>query len=277
LVISKLQVEAIQAQLSERLEVPVKAVLAMCYGKPSIQSGLQQLKEAGAQQILVLPLYPQYSASTTAAAFDAIAAELRQWRWLPELSFVNHYHDDGGYIAALAQSVRQFWSEKGRPDKLMMSFHGIPQDYFDKGDPYFCECHKTGRLLAEALELTDEQWVLTFQSRLGPKKWLQPYTDLTLKSLPEQGVKHVQVICPGFSADCLETLEEIAMENRDTFIEAGGETYDYIPCLNAQPDHIKALTDIVLERVQPWVNRLERSGTLPEKTQVEAKAKGAES
>ena len=182
----------------------------------------------------------------------AVADELKQWRWLPELRFINHYHDHPGYITALADSVKKHWASNGRPDKLVMSFHGIPQDYFDKGDPYHCECQKTGRLLAEALELSPEQWALTFQSRLGPKQWLKPYTDHSLREMGQQGVKRVDMICPGFAADCLETLEEIAMENRDEFLGAGGEAYHYIPCLNANADHIAMLTELVAEHCQGW-------------------------
>jgi len=199
-----------------------------------------------------LPLYPQYSATTTASIFDEVTRQLRGWRWLPELRFINHYHDEPAYIGALADSVRQWRQEHGSADKLLLSFHGIPQEYFDKGDPYFCECQKTGRLLAESLGLREDQWLLTFQSRLGPKQWLQPYTDKTLEHLGGEGVKSVQVLCPGFSADCLETLEEIAMENRDTFLDAGGERYEYIPCLNDRKAHIEMLAGVVEKHLSGW-------------------------
>ena len=250
--ISEQQASALQHTLDEKYADRFKVVLAMRYGNPSISDGLEQLRQAGARQVLVFPLYPQYSASTVASTFDAVTAELQHWRWIPELRFVNHYHDNEHYIEALAQSIRDFWREHGKPEKLLMSFHGVPKDYLLKGDPYHCECHKTGRLLAQKLELDDDSWQLSFQSRLGPKEWLKPYTDQTLESLGKQGVKNVQVVCPGFSADCLETLEEIAMENRDTFLEAGGEQYDYIPCLNSRDNHIDMMLQLVEQHTAGW-------------------------
>jgi len=252
LVISQRQKIALQSQLGKRFAGPIKVALAMRYGNPSIAAGLAELRAAGAHRILVLPLYPQYSATTTASIFDGIAINLRKQRWIPELRFVNHYHDDEGYIQALAGSVKRHWDEHGRSELLLMSFHGIPREYFEKGDPYHCECQKTGRLLAEALGLGQEQWRLSFQSRLGPKEWLRPYTDETLREIATQGVKSVDVICPGFSVDCLETLEEIAMENRDEFLGAGGESYRYIPCLNDQPEHIAVLSDLVADHTLGW-------------------------
>lgn len=254
LVISRRQRNALQKALETQLDAPVHVALAMRYGNPSIAFGLDELRKAGARKVIVLPLYPQYSATTTASIFDAVTAELRNWRWLPELRFVNHYHDDPAYIAALADSVRRFQAEHGVPDRLMLSFHGIPKEYFLKGDPYYCECLKTGRLLAETLGLDDERWVLSFQSRLGPKDWLKPYTDETLRRLGDEGVGKVQVMCPGFSADCLETLEEIAMENRDTFMEAGGKEYDYIPCLNDDEAHIGMLAGLVARHACDWTS-----------------------
>ncbi len=259
LTISVAQQKALQQALSKRLAVPVKLALAMRYGKPSIGAALDELHAAGARRVLVLSLYPQYSATTTASVFDGIANELKRRRWLPELRFINHFHDHPGYIRALAESVTRHWAEHGRPERLVMSFHGIPREYFEAGDPYHCECQKTGRLLAEALGLDQGQWQLTFQSRLGPKEWLRPYTDESLRALGEQGVKKVDVICPGFSADCLETLEEIAMENRDVFLEAGGEDYRYIPCLNDSADHIVLLGDLVERHLQGWT----QAGDIP--------------
>ena len=253
LVITQAQARALQERLEAEPGPPVEVAVAMRYGTPSIADGLEALRRRGARRVLVLPLYPQYSASTTASTFDAVTRELRGWRWLPEVRFVNHYHDDPGYIEALAGSVRAFWREHGEPDKLVMSFHGIPKAYFEAGDPYFCECQKSGRLLAEALGLPEERWRLTFQSRLGPKEWLQPYTDETLRLLGQGGVKRVHVICPGFSADCLETLEEVAMENREVFLEAGGEEYAYIPCLNAEAAHVDMLADLVLRHTRDWM------------------------
>jgi len=238
--------------LAQRLGDATPIALAMRYGSPSIEAGLEELRDADARRILVLPLYPQYSATTTASIFDAVADALRKWRWIPELRFINHYHDEPAYIGALADSVRRHRAQFGTSDKLLLSFHGIPEEYFHKGDPYFCECQKSGRLLAEALDLKPDQWQLSFQSRLGPKQWLQPYTDKTLETMASEGVKSVQVICPGFSADCLETLEEIAMENREVFLEAGGERYEYIPCLNAEAGHIDMLAGLVTQHTQGW-------------------------
>ncbi|MFZ1574298.1 MAG: ferrochelatase [Chromatiaceae bacterium] len=248
LAISKAQ----HQRLAETLGPDIRVELAMRYGRPAIASGLEALRRAGARRILVLPLYPQYSGTTTASVFDTVTAEIRRWRWIPELRFVNQYHDDAGYIQALADSVHTFQEANGRPDQLIMSFHGLPQTYFDAGDPYYCHCQKTARLLAESLQLSSTDYRVTFQSRLGVKAWLKPYTDETLKALPAQGVRRVQVLCPGFSADCLETLEEVAMENRDYFLEAGGESYQYIPCLNDGAGHINFLRDLIERHLQGW-------------------------
>ena len=253
LVFSRKQHAALQKALDERMEAQVRVALAMCYGKPSIAAGLAELRDAGVRRVLVLPLYPQYSATSSAAIFDAVAAELRGWRAVPELRFINDYYAHPAYIAALADSVRAFQAEHGVPEKLLMSFHGIPQEYADKGDPYPCQCELTATLLAKQLGLEQPQWQMSYQSRLGPKDWLKPYTDHTLESLAGNGVRDVQVICPGFSADCLETLEEIAMENRDVFIGAGGTGYRYIPCLNEQPAHIDFLAQLVGQHLQGWL------------------------
>jgi protoporphyrin/coproporphyrin ferrochelatase len=266
--ISQEQQQALQAQLGDKVHV----ALAMRYGKPSIESGLAALREKGVRRILVLPLYPQYSATTTASIFDEVTDQVRRWRWLPELRFINHYHDEPAYIAALADSVRHWRAQHGDADKLLMSFHGIPEEYFHKGDPYYCECQKTGRLLAEALGLNDRQWQLSFQSRLGPRQWLQPYTDKTLEKFASEGVKSVQVICPGFSADCLETLEEVAMENREIFLGAGGERYQYIPCLNAQANHIDMLAQLTRRHLCGWDDFADD----PAETLQRAKALGAD-
>ncbi|RTZ74079.1 MAG: ferrochelatase [Gammaproteobacteria bacterium] len=242
------QAEALQRKLGEA----VRVVPAMRYGKPSIAAGLEKLREAGCERILVFPLYPQYSSTTTASVFDAVTAELRRWRWIPELRLVNQYFEDPGYITALADSVRDFQQEHGKPEKLLLSFHGIPQRYADKGDPYPLQCRRTGELLAQALELQPREWQLTYQSRMGREPWLQPYTSTTLESLAREGVKRVQVLCPGFAADCLETLEEIAMENRDLFLQHGGQSYEYIPCLNERPDHIESLAAIANRYLGGW-------------------------
>ena len=240
------------ARLAQALGPTLKVELAMRYGQPSIPQALAALRQAGVRRLLVLPLYPQYSGTTTASVFDAVTQEISGWRWIPELRFVNQYHDDPGFIAALAESVRAYQAEHGRPQRLVMSFHGLPRAYFDAGDPYYCQCQKTARLLAETLGLTAEDYAVTFQSRLGVKAWLQPYTDEYLQGLPPQGIRRVQVICPGFSADCLETLEEVAMENRDHFLAKGGEAYDYIPCLNDGAGHIAFLQGLVHRHLQGW-------------------------
>jgi len=271
LTISRRQREALAAELGDRRGEAMPVALGMRYGKPSIRSALEQLRDTGVRQILVLPLYPQYSATTTASIFDAVSSELRGWRWIPELRFVNHYHDDPAYIAALADSVRRHRGATGSTERLLMSFHGIPEEYFHKGDPYFCECHKTGRLLADALQLGKDEWQLSFQSRLGPKQWLQPYTDHTLEAMAKQGIKSVHVICPGFSADCLETLEEVAMENREVFLAAGGERYEYIPCLNDETAHIAMLAGLVERHCQGWDDQRDD----PQGVLVRARAVGA--
>jgi len=250
---SRRQHAALQAELDQQFDVPVKVVLAMRYGKPSIAAGMQELRAAGAERVLVLPLYPQYSATTTASIVDAVADELRHWRAVPELRFINDYYEHPSYIKALADSVRDYQTEHGEPDKLLLSFHGIPQDYVDAGDPYAKQCYRTAELLVQALDLPADRWQLSFQSRLGPKQWLQPYTDHTLRALAQEGVKKVQVICPGFSVDCLETLEEVALENRDTFLEAGGEHYAYIPCLNDDASHIRLFSELISRHTQGWV------------------------
>ena len=252
--ISQDQAYALHEALNQKYPDTFEVVLAMRYGNPSIANGLEALRAKGVRRVLVFPLYPQYSASTVASTFDAVTSELQHWRWVPELRFINHYHDDDSYLQALASSIQSYWQEHGQPEKLLMSFHGVPRDYLEKGDPYHCECHKTGRMLAEKLGLDDSQWQLSFQSRLGPKEWLKPYTDQTLEALGKEGVKSVHVVCPGFSADCLETLEEIAMENRDVFIEAGGQNYEYIPCLNAETDHIDMMLSLVEQHTQGWLS-----------------------
>lgn len=245
LTIAKKQATAIQQYLDENTTDKFHVELAMRYGRPSIQSGLEKLRQANAKKIIILPLYPQYSASTTASTFDAIADVLKTWRNIPELHLVKHYHDDPHYISALAESITEHWQKTNHTEKLLFSFHGIPQAYFDAGDPYYCECHKTARLVAEKLGLNEEEWLLTFQSRFGPKEWLKPYTDITLKELAHSGIKNINVVCPGFSADCLETLEEINMQNREFFLEAGGDQFSYIPALNDRPTHISTLAKII--------------------------------
>ncbi|MDP2562326.1 ferrochelatase [Psychrobium sp. 1_MG-2023] len=251
---TKAQTEKVRAQLVETYGDNVVVEFAMRYGQPSISDTLDRMLEQGVTKLVVLPLYPQYSATTTASTFDAIAADFTKRRAIPELRFISHYHDKSAYIEALAQKVEQYWQEHGRADKLILSYHGIPKRYLMQGDPYHCECYKTSRLLGERLGLSSEEYQTTFQSRFGREEWLKPYTDHTLQALPQQGVKSIQVICPGFSADCLETIEEIGIENRDYFLEAGGERFEYIEALNSDDNHIDALVSIVEENLHGWTN-----------------------
>ena len=277
---SQRQAKLLQQEMDTRFKGPVHIELAMRYGQPDIESGLNALQEKGAQRILVLPLYPQYSATTTATTFDAVTDIYRHWRRIPEFRFIAQYHDNPAYIDALARRIQDYWREQGQNQLLLMSFHGLPKRNLELGDPYFCHCHKTGRLLAKKLGLKSDEWRLTFQSRFGKAEWLQPYTDKTLKQLPSEGIKTVDVVCPGFPADCLETLEEIDGENRDYFIAAGGEDYQYIPALNDHPDHIHALADIIQQHTQGWPETspdwdpasIEKSHEI---TQQRAKDKGA--
>ncbi len=252
LAIAKKQKIAIEASLQDKLSGRVEVALAMRYGNPSISDGLELLRKANVQRLLVVPLYPQYSATTTASIFDAVTSELQHWRWLPEIRFINRYHDEPAYIDALAQSITQYRQQHGSADKLLFSFHGIPKDYFEKGDPYPNECRQTAMDTISHLGLADGTWDITFQSRFGKQEWVKPYTDETLKSWGGNGVASVQVVCPAFSADCLETLEEIAVENRDYFLEAGGKEYGYIPALNDQPAHIQMLSALIVRHCQGW-------------------------
>lgn len=252
---TKRQTAAIRARLSGHSDVVVE--FAMRYGEPSIASILQKMADHGVRKLLVLPLYPQYSASTTASTFDAIAEDFTQRRWLPDLRFVSHYHDRPSYIEAVANKVKDHWTLHDRADKLVFSFHGIPQRYLDNGDPYHCECHKTARLVAEYLGLSADQYLVVFQSRFGREPWLQPYCDETMKRLPSEGVKSVQIICPGFSSDCLETIEEIAIENHDFFMAAGGERFEYIPALNDDEEHIGMLVELIEENLHGWESKVD--------------------
>ena len=235
---------------------------AMRYGNPSIASQLDALKAEGATRILVLPLYPQYSATTTASVFDAVYSWAARTRNVPELRFVNHYHDDPGYIDALARTVQTHWKHHGPPDKLVMSFHGVPERTLQLGDPYHCESHKTARLLAERLGLQKDDWQLTFQSRFGKAKWLQPYTEPTLIEMAKAGVGRVDVICPGFTGDCLETLEEINQEAREAFLHAGGKEFHYIACLNDSAPWITALSHIAQQHLSGWPVQPDSADTL---------------
>ncbi|GGW83521.1 ferrochelatase [Alteromonas halophila] len=252
LAITKAQAEALSHKCKEAYGEDVIVDYAMRYGKPAIRDVLDSLFERGAEKLIVLPLYPQYCASTTGSTFDAIASDFTQRRWLPELRFVNHYHDHPPFIRALADKIRAHWDTHGRADKLLFSYHGIPRRYLTNGDPYHCECYKTSRLLAEELALKPDEYMTTFQSRFGREEWLKPYTDETLKAFPDQGVQSVQVCCPGFSADCLETIEEIGEENREYFMHAGGKRYEYIAALNSDASHIDMMFDLVRQNMHGW-------------------------
>jgi ferrochelatase len=245
------QANMLRGYLGERGH-QVEVRYAMRYGQPSIASQLDALKADGATRILILPAYPQYSATSTASVFDAVYTWAARIRRIPELRFVNHYHDHPGYIAALAAKVRAHWMANGQAGQLVMSFHGVPERTLQLGDPYHCECHKTGRLLAAQLGLTREQYTVTFQSRFGKAKWLQPYTEPTLVAMAKAGTQRVDVICPGFSSDCLETLEEIAQEAKEAFMHAGGREFHYIACLNDSPQWLDALSDITLQHLAGW-------------------------
>lgn len=252
------QGEALQTKLKEQTGLDIPVAVGMRYGKPSLTETMRQLEQAGVRRLLVLPLYPQYSATTTGTSLDGVFAELQRWRWLPEVRTINHYPDHPGYLEALANSVREVWQSQGKAERLLISFHGIPRSYFEQGDPYFCECQQTARLLAERLQLSEGEYTVSFQSRFGPMEWLQPYTDKTLEELGHQGVRSVQVLAPGFSSDCLETIDELGREGKETFLEAGGQSFAYIPALNDRPDHIAALADLVSTHLQGWELRSER-------------------
>jgi len=242
----------LQDALKARRPGPILVRHAMRYGEPGIGAVLRELAAAGARRVIVLPLFPQYSATTTASAFDAVAREFARWRWPPELRQVADYHADPLYIEALARSVEQHWQRHGRAPRLLLSFHGLPARNLRLGDPYFCQCHATARRLRERLGLGENELLVSFQSRFGRARWLQPYTQATLRELPAQGIRHVQVLCPGFAVDCVETLEEIALANHAGFLHAGGERFEYIAALNDGDDHVNALADLVLRHGQGW-------------------------
>jgi len=248
------QAKRLQGWLGEQGH-SVRVEPAMRYGSPAIASQLDALADAGVGRILILPAYPQYSGTTTASVIDAVAQWSATRRVVPELRFVNRYHDDPGYIRALARRIERHWRENGRAEHLVMSFHGIPERTVRLGDPYDAECRASARLLAQALGLEDGQWTLSFQSRFGKAKWLQPYTEPTLVALAEGGTRRVDVVCPGFTSDCLETLEEIAQEVRAAFVGAGGKEFRYIPCLNDDTDWIHALGAIAQRNLSGWTTR----------------------
>lgn len=270
LVYSSTLASRLSQSLEQRRPGFYRTELGMTYGAPSVSDAIDSLQRAGARRLLVLPLYPQYSGTTTASVFDLVAGKLGRMRWIPETRFINQYHDAPAYVDALAASIREYWQEHGRGSHLLLSFHGVPRYTLERGDPYHCQCQKTGRLVAEALGLGDEDWTLSFQSRVGRAEWLRPYTDETVTELGRRGIGRLDVACPGFATDCLETLEEIAMQNAEFFAEAGGEELHYIPALNARDDHVGLLADLVEQHSSGWSN-----AAADTTTQERARAMGA--
>ncbi len=233
--------EKVQKSLSSDYQV----ALGMRYGNPSIKSALNELKEANCRDIEVITLFPHYSATTVGSIFDAVSTEIKSWRWVPSIKFLNSYHDNPLLIEILSERIKKSFESQGKPDKLVFSYHSIPKKYFDSGDPYHCLCQKTSRLIAEKLSLDEKDYITAFQSRFGPSEWLKPYTSETMKSLPKEGIKSVQVVSPGFGVDNLETLQEIDIENKEYFEDAGGENFHYIPCLNDDDDHVEFLISLI--------------------------------
>lgn len=243
--------DAVAARLRRRLGDRVRVELAMTYGNPSIESALERMRRDNVQRLLLLPMYPQYSATTTASIFERVTAGLSRWRWIPELRVVNQYWEEDAYIAALADSIAAHWQAHGRKH-LLFSFHSIPKRYFMAGDPYHCFCQATARRVAARLGLAEGDWSLGFQSRFGREEWLKPYVDLLLHDYSHAGPKRVTVVCPGFATDCLETLEEISMQNREMFLSHGGEAFDYVPCLNSSDAHVDLYERLVVKHAQGW-------------------------
>lgn len=267
--------QAIAAEMA-RLGHHVQVRYAMRYGNPSVASVLDEMAKQNVTRILLVPLYPQYCAATTASTLDAVTAWMRRSRRMPELRVLNHFHDEPLYIEALARKIEAHWQQQGRPDKFVMSFHGMPARTLKLGDPYHCECHKTGRLLAERLGLAAADYAVTFQSRFGKQEWLQPYTEPTLRQLAKEGVARVDVTCPGFSVDCLETLEEIAMEGKEAFLSSGGKVFHYIDCLNAEAHWAQGFSRLLTSHLQGWNTTVPADPKKLAQTRERAKALGAE-
>ena len=244
----------LRGYLGERIKSPHTVAWAMRYGAPSIGSVIDDLRATGCDRLLVLPLYPQYAASTTASVFDAVFEHLGKVRNVPSLRLVRNFHDHPAYISALATQINRYWMEHGKPDKLVLSFHGVPKFSLDKGDPYHCECHKTARLLTQELGVDAEMVLPTFQSRFGRAEWLKPYTLDSIKRLGKAKTGRIDVFCPGFVSDCLETLEEIGIENKAAFLKAGGKSFHHIPCLNESHEWIQAMARIVADNLQGWAS-----------------------
>ncbi len=258
--------QKVQDELHTSGEDSITVVTAMRYGQPSIKSGLEKLRAAGVRRILILPLFPQYSATTTATIFDVVFDELKKYRWMPELHTITAYHDHPLYIQGLVESIQNYWTEHGRSQRLLFSFHGIPLSYEKKGDPYRHYCRQTAQLVAQQLNLNEEDYRVCFQSRFGPEEWLQPYTDKTLEGWAEEGLQSVDTICPGFAVDCLETLEEMAGQNKEIFLEAGGEDYQYIPCLNDGEAQVQLVTSLVCRHTYGWRKNREQYQSIMEQT-----------
>ena len=235
----------IKEKVQKSLPSNYQVALGMRYGNPSIKSALNELKEANCRDIEVITLFPHYSATTVGSIFDAVSTEIKSWRWVPSVKFLNSYHDNPLLIEILSKRIKKSFESQGKPDKLVFSYHSIPKKYFDSGDPYHCLCQKTSRLIAEKLSLDEKDYITAFQSRFGPSEWLKPYTSETMKSLPKEGTKSVQVVSPGFGVDNLETLQEIDIENKEYFEDAGGENFHYIPCLNDDDDHVEFLISLI--------------------------------
>ncbi len=235
----------IKEKVQKSLPSNYQVALGMRYGNPSIKSALNELKEANCRDVEVITLFPHYSATTVGSIFDAVSTEIKSWRWVPSVKFLNSYHDNPLLIEILSKRIKKSFESQGKPDKLVFSYHSIPKKYFDSGDPYHCLCQKTSRLIAEKLSLDEKDYITAFQSRFGPSEWLKPYTSETMKSLPKEGIKSVQVVSPGFGVDNLETLQEIDIENKEYFEDAGGENFHYIPCLNDDDDHVEFLISLI--------------------------------
>jgi protoporphyrin/coproporphyrin ferrochelatase len=252
--------------LAQRMLAPLSVELCMLYSEPDLAAALERLRAHGLARLLVLPLFPQYCSATTGAVYDRICAELRRWHTLPDLRFVADYHDHPLYIEALRESIAAHWRARGRTAHLLISFHGIPESYAQAGDPYGARCQATARLLADELLLHEGEWSVSFQSRFGPREWLKPYTSTVLTAMPARGVRAVTVVCPGFAVDCLETLEEIDIENREAFLRAGGERFEYVPALNARVSHARCLAELIARHCQGWTDPLHEHGRAPSGT-----------
>jgi len=253
--------EKLNLKFKERFKQDIHVELAMSYGEPSISNALNKLHDKFVRQILLLPMYPQYSNTTSGSVYENVCKALFKRRWIPEFRYINHYHDDPKYIKSIMISINEYWNKHGRAKKLLFSFHGLPQKMLLDGDPYYCQCQKTARLIANKLQLKKDEWFVSFQSRLGRTQWLEPYTDQTLIKWGKDKTGTVDVICPGFAADCLETLEEIAIQNNEFFINAGGISLRYIPALNESEDHISFLCDLIEKNISDWIDNAATSDT----------------